>query len=480
MTSTSAKSGKPYRIDQDPLCGRQLVATRRILAGELIIDEPALLTGPGFARGNKREREINFTLSTEPTSDSIRTSLLVDFTQEDHSVCLVCCTNLTLASATKCLHCGLLLCSESCQSHFQHVQNECLVFPKLSHVWNRTSRSRKSLYNLVLVIRGLFYKFRDPYKWDQIRMLESKSEALTKIGAFSELQEVFNCLSWSFFSSSPPENFINNNTNENANNVSLDSLEDIVEAAKHCLGVLRTNAFSSFSESYSREGLFFLSSLMSHSCVINTDRQTEAGISSGGNIVKMVVRASVDIEKDEPITTTYLSLLHNTEERNRIMISTWLFTCHCLRCQDPHECQAHSATIFNGPSEQWKVADNHNLYQPSLEYHFHALSSSHKHPESTRRIQQIISFRPRNLYEISNLEDWLDQYDNGSILHPHHSLFIHVKLFLCQYYGRQNGGFDALSMSQLKRKVIYCKQILNIYDRVAPGIQMCRGGLRTL
>lgn len=432
----SGQSTKLFKIENHHLKGRQLVATRRIRAGELIIDEPALVSCPGFARGNSYENTPVVNVGNENAP-------LGEFLQEDASVCLVCYANLQASMCVRCPSCNLVLCSDHCQTHVQHSQNECLVFPQISHVWGRgSSRSKKSLYNLVSVIRGLFYKFRNATNWAQISNLESKSEALEKIGAFVDLEDVFSSLSWQMFA------FELDSGPEIDKQAKLDKHADIAEAAKHCLGVMRINAFSDFSESYSREGLFFLSSFMSHSCVVNTDRQ----IGSGTEGLRMLVRASVDIDKDQPITTTYLSLLYNTEERQRIMMSSWLFVCSCERCQDPDECQVYSGkTYFN----------TENSTKPSLD------SASH--------LKAISVARPASFRQIEKVEQWLDSFDNCTWVHPNHSVFSHIKLFLCQCYGRQTGGLKQLTVQQLKRKVRYCWELGRIFEKVSPGVQMLTG-----
>lgn len=450
-----------YKIEKNAIYGRQLVARRKILAGEVIIDEPALLTGPGFARGSQQE-----IIPQNNTSDT------TDFFQQSLSVCLVCCSNLTASSCIQCSSCGLLLCSEHCKTDLQHSQNECLIFPQIRYEWKKVNRTQKSLYNLVLVIRGLYFKVREVTKWRQINNLDSKSEALLRIGGFAELQDVFNSLSWEMFVSSSG---LSPETKNESSNVCVgegELNENIVEAAQHCLGVMRINAFSSFSESYSRECLFFISSLMSHSCIINTDRQIGIGDIEGATSSRMVVRASVDIEKGEPITTTYLSLLYSTSERHQIMMSSWLFICNCKRCQDPLECEVFSGAFVCQDISKSESEGSLTCRCDNTSTCSYCSSNTDKKLEI---IKQITQSRPSNLYDITEVENWLDNYDNGKYLHPNHSIFAHVKLFLCQYYGRQSGGINELSVSQLQRKGKYCQQILSIYDKVCPGVQMCRG-----
>ncbi|CAL8118784.1 unnamed protein product [Orchesella dallaii] len=473
---SSSTSGKAYRIEEDPLCGRQLVASRKIYAGELIIDEPALITGPGFTKGS-----YFFTRNVEPSTDTGKLPQSIDFTQDGFLVCLVCCVNLNVTNRSNCPSCNLLLCNnEKCHAHSQHRQNECLVFPKIRQLWKSKSRSRKSFYRLILVIRGLFYKLNCPSKWDQIRMLQSQSEALEKAGAggFSDIQDVFRDLLWDTFAfSCLTQEGALSEINGNFNKENEDNGESVLDAARHCLDVMTINAFSSFTDSYSREGLFFLSSFMSHSCIINTDRQIEASSSNSRDISesRMVVRASVDIEKDDPITTTYLSLLYNTEERNRMLITSWLFLCKCRRCQDSRtEC----GTFLSGVMCQEKLSrycDLETEEKLSSLVCENSCDLACKFNMEINYLRKVAESRPKNLFDTDKLEDWLDQYDTGNIFHPNHSIFAHLKLFLIQYYGRTNEGMDSLTVDQLKRKLLYCHQILGIYNKVSPGIQMCRG-----
>ena len=86
----------PFKVENSPEVGRYVVATRDILATELIITEEAAAMGP---------------------------------CQNTMPRCLACLANLNPDTAFSCDKCNFPFCNEACCKCDIHVKNECAVFP---------------------------------------------------------------------------------------------------------------------------------------------------------------------------------------------------------------------------------------------------------------------------------------------------------------------------------------------------------------
>ena len=86
----------PFKVENSSEVGRYVVATRDILATELIITEEAAAFGP--------------VPNTVPR-------------------CLACLASLEPDTAVSCDKCNFPFCSQACCNSEFHVNNECAVFP---------------------------------------------------------------------------------------------------------------------------------------------------------------------------------------------------------------------------------------------------------------------------------------------------------------------------------------------------------------
>lgn len=438
-------SGKPYKIGENATLGRYLVATRDILAGESIIDELPIVTGP--------------------ICDQLK------IIPGEVGSCLVCCVKM-FQSTYVCTICGLtLFCSEPCGKDESHLAQECKVIQKLMVRTTLKFPSAKELHNFVLVIRCLLCRVQCESKWSQIQTLESKVNELEKLGAFKEISPLFDLLNWEDFD--------------------FDSTESITDLAKHCLGAMITNAFSIFLPSFSRQGLYFLSSYMSHSCRMNTDRQLHPKKDG-----RMVTRAARLIQAGEPITTSYLACLSGTHERWVETTTGWRFTCRCDRCTNSeHEVGTHVSTIRCPrcgelslcPSVKISGEDGLNWacvgQNKSCNYGIVQLNYADTTDETFpwKIVQYMENMKPKDVNNLDEVEAWLDKYcdkcdDKDRLIHKDHCLFIQVKLYLLQCYGRNlEGGITSLDNVRLVRKLNYCEDVLKIVDILFKGLYEMRG-----
>ena len=71
--------------------------------------------------------------------------------------------------------------------------------------------------------------------------------------------------------------------------------------------------------------------------------------------------------------------------------------------------------------------------------------------------------------DVRGLEDFLSR--NKKLLHPSHAAMMEVKKCLSVGYGRFAGfTYDKLSTEKLKRKIQYCKEVLEFVTILEPGI----------
>ncbi|CAG7815002.1 unnamed protein product [Allacma fusca] len=149
--------------------------------------------------------------------------------------------------------------------------------------------------------------------------------------------------------------------------------------------------------------------------------------------------------------------MNNTEQRHQDMKSNWLFTCTCRRCEDEGELGTFMSSGTIG-SKITTISDG------CLE-------------NGTDSIYHIKSSLPNDFSDVDSLETWLQKFDTDKYLHPNHSIFSQVKLFLSLYYGRQLGGIKALTNERLLRKYQFCCEIMEIFKIIYPGVYQCKGEL---
>ena len=108
-------------------------------------------------------------------------------------------------------------------------------------------------------------------------------------------------------------------------------------------GVIMTNTASCNSVPGGEEvciGLFPVFSLLSHSCVANTRRETDGG--------HMKVIATVPIPAGSQILTSYKNPVLGSVSRRAHFPRVWYFHCECPRCCDPTELGSHLSSLKCG------------------------------------------------------------------------------------------------------------------------------------
>ncbi|CAG7815003.1 unnamed protein product [Allacma fusca] len=180
------------------------VASQDIEPGEIIIDEPAIVRGP--------------CVDTNPRNGEPGTL------QQTRLACCVCFGGFGLSNL-RCNKCDCnLFCSKECSLSTLHADNECKIL-KLVKTFTKTL-SVLTYCNVVTTVRCLSVRRKNPLQWLQICKLQSKVDELDSIGAFAELDYIFEQLNWMAFGLA-----------ENELDCGKMNAIQLVSAARHCYGL---------------------------------------------------------------------------------------------------------------------------------------------------------------------------------------------------------------------------------------------------
>ena len=160
----------------------------------------------------------------------------------------------------------------------------------------------------------------------------------------------------------------------------------------------------------------------------------------------------------------------NTTTIRRIgLMSGKHFSCECVRCKDPTELQTFASAILcscggtviaSDPLDltqdaQWKCEEC-SLTVPALQV-------------ATQERDVTMNINSIQRDDVRGLEDFLAQYKE--VLHPNHASMMEAKKHLSVGYGRFPGfTFDKLSTEKLKRKITFCREVLDFVMILEPGL----------
>ena len=192
-----------------------------------------------------------------------------------------------------------------------------------------------------------------------------------------------------------------------------------------------------------------------------------------------MLRAQQNIGKGEEITTLYLpTLIGNVVRRVRIN-KNWKFDCLCERCQDKTEFGTNLSTIVCQECSKNNRKDGYMLPDDPTEYY--GQWSCHKCSanvngltvyalvkELQREAEEIKSINPEEVERsIANL---------SSTLHPNHYVLLTLKRRLLDLYRLIPNPEDPQELrKKLERQVELGNQVLDILNRIEPGLSLTRG-----
>lgn len=402
----------PFTIRRSEEKGNILVATRDIKPFEIILKDKPAIVGP--------------------FDDSSRK-------------CLECFRDMS--SIYGCSLCNLPLCGPGCEGGPRH-REECSFLRQARPQYKEEDIN--TVYSAVAPIRMLGVKREEPRTWSRVDRLMDHLEERRKGEPWRFVTE--NVLPFLEANCSPA--------------YQLDS-----EVVERIIGIFRTNSVKWEADV---EGVWLpvghavcpIFSLLCHSCISNT-RYTQTDTA-------LVVRACVPIKEGQEITTQYRGPNDGNIIRRQDFPKYWMFTCSCIRCEDPTEL----GTMLSCVKCSQCHVDQMLPRSSAMESEWECRSCG-----STREHADILQLTLR-LERLVEGQSYLESPESWELLlrtleeevHPNHYLCMKVKRILLQLYGSREGyRLENLSRSQLERKLELCRNYCKIFSILEPGYRIWRG-----
>ena len=160
----------------------------------------------------------------------------------------------------------------------------------------------------------------------------------------------------------------------------------------------------------------------------------------------------------------------NTTTIRRIgLMSGKHFSCECVRCRDPTELKSFASAVLCSCGGTVLACDPLDLTQEAkwncqeCSLTLAALQVASQERDVTMDLNSI------QRDDVRGLEDFLARHKK--LLHPNHASMMEAKKLLSVGYGRFPGfTFNKLSTEKLKRKITFCKEVLDFVSILEPGI----------
>ncbi|XP_068617867.1 SET domain-containing protein SmydA-8 [Battus philenor] len=418
----SEEASKPqeklcYEVKHSDVMGRYIVAVREIRAGEVIIEEQALVVGPCSGCG---------------------------------LICLGCYRELDDTAIFKCKGCKWPLCSESCPGvgkYTGHSTYECDTLRTVPPDYNKLE-DLKDCYQAIAPLRCLLLKKEAPEKWAAVSNMEAHNSlrrARGDIWPMNEKNVVQRLKSW--------------------------GLKYDDEEVHTVCGILEVNAFEVGGSGATARALYDRAYLLAHDCTPTTTH-TDAEGRPGRPIT---IRASLPHSPGDLITLCYAYTLQGTLKRREHLMVSKFFECACRRCSDATElgtyCSAFRCPKCGGRALSAAPLDAHAPWTCTAEgcsYALPAVAVQMLLKRLTDEFEQI------DANDVSGFEGFLQKYRN--VLHSTHYLCLSAMHSLSQLYGKvADYMIQEMSDQQLNRKVEICRELMKVFDVIEPGYSRLRG-----
>lgn len=362
-------------------------------------------------------------------------------------VCLNCYRRVD--GSYLCLHCRWPLCSEGCQqpdAGLHHIECELLARQQIHPDPKELDSDDCQIYDCIAPLRMVLVAKQFPDRALLWSNLEDHRHHRQEVGIWHvDQQTVVDPIRIGWH---------------------LRDLVDDEELQRAC-GILEVNGFEVCDEedAINARAIYTIACLMAHDCVPNTSCSVHPLTQ------RMTLRAAVDIQAGQMITTSYTFTLDGTHRRRTHLKATKFFDCRCHRCGDPTELGTHLSSLAcpkcNG--QQFTVPEdplNPDCYWKCLDDDCHYRIGS-------SRVKQLLNCLQRkadalNYDDVAGLESFIEAW--SPVLHPNHFILIGIKYYLCHFYGNAP-GFELLEMPRhlLERKIQLCQELLSIAQILEPG-----------
>ncbi|XP_068617910.1 SET domain-containing protein SmydA-8 [Battus philenor] len=422
----------PAKVKQDPKFGRYLEATRDIKAGDIILKEAPLITGPA---------------------------------QVTPPVCLGCYKLLEEGKTVACPKCGWSFCSKACTENELHK-------PECHYTQNRGEKVTISTYGVphpnyqcLTVLRCLYQRDHNKKLWDKLQTLESHCDDRRGTDKWNNDKKMIADFILKFFK--------------------LDGVFSEEEIMK-CCGIIQINGHEVPLLEPEYVAVFDRVSMAEHNCSANCNKSfTSAG--------EIILCAGVDIPAGAHVSVCYTDPLWGTEARRHHLADSKFFECTCPRCSDVTEfgtmfsavkCKKKDCKGYLLPTT-FILPILHKTKSPDpesrgLDDKFWNCGSC-KDAVSDAIIQQLLQDIGRELSVMPKGDaDACERFIGhcSSYLHPSHHYMIDVSLALAQMIGQDNHlGLAAVSDDRLLLKTQLCKKLAELLETLAPAETRLRGSL---
>uniref|UniRef100_A0A6P7GLW2 SET domain-containing protein SmydA-8-like n=1 Tax=Diabrotica virgifera virgifera TaxID=50390 RepID=A0A6P7GLW2_DIAVI len=421
---------RPFEIQEDPVIGKCLVATRDIKPGDLILSECPLVYGP-------RPHMV----------------------EEGPVPCPGCCKLIIGEQSARCEGCDFPICHPACPGlkDMEKHGHECMILGL------RDVKAINGLHDFyrqdaLLVLRCLLLQNKHPKKFAQLMEMEGH---LKKRGAdvTSQVQErIVDYLHSNFFH---PMTILEGRSGRKV-------LEDLSpETIQKLCGVIDVNALE-INQNAEVSALYPTIYLLEHSCLPNTTHNFD------NDTYKVNLKASSHISAGEHITTMYTHCLWGTQARREHLRETKYFDCQCKRCSDPTEMGSYLSAL--------KCIGTNDEPCGGTQLPINPLDDKTEWTcdQCTVKISnEEVSFLVNGIGEevdnvqlanptVRELEALLNKM--LTFLHPNHYHVYAVKHSLIQLYGYQQGYTPTqITDDCLVRKAAMCRELLDITRKIDPG-----------
>jgi len=396
----------------DQTMGRYIIATRDLKPGELILTESPLAIGPPAV--------------TPP-------------------LCLACYKPVD--GRYRCPKCGWPMCNEACALSPVH-RPECEMTVARGSPINIEVNPLKPfpLYEAVCIMRCLAFKNTDPAKYKALMALEPHTEARRATGRYDRDRATMVRVLRQFFKLSK----------------SVVSDDEIL----HVCGILFVNAHELPVTATPTQAVFKNASLIEHSCCNNASKHFDMNCN-------IQIRAAVPIKKGDRISIMYSDPMWGTMNRQGHLQETKCFTCTCPRCSDPTEL----GTDFSSLRCPDCPGGSGYLSPATVDAETWSCSGCKKTEPADNYVNAVIRSIGEELVRLERgspeaCQNFIKKHSQN--LHPNHYYLMDVKLALCQMIGQATQSSE-LSEKDLVQKQKLCMDILNIANRISPGISRLRG-----
>jgi len=251
------------------------------------------------------------------------------------------------------------------------------------------------------------------------------------------------------------------------NDLKLDGLD--IETIEIICGIILTNTFEVIAHKRNLMiGLYYEPSMMNHNCLSNTHLTMDDNN-------KLTIRSSRPIKRLTPIEFNYVKGLDTTWSRQLALLQNKYFNCACERCLDPTELGSHVSSL------KCSVGNCSGAVVPTAplsirkEWTCMVCNAAVEAKDVVNLIKTFqMDFAECDKGNVKDVRNLLKKY--SSKMHKNHGMLCELKQILISGYGRMP-GFEAQDLKEAdhRQKMIWCHEVLEVLEKVEPGLTLGRG-----